>query len=161
MPRKHRIEYLGAVYHVLSRGNDRKELFLKQKTGEAFERFERCLFEAVDRCGWKLHAYVIVSNHFHLVLETPEPNLAVGMKWLQSTFATRVNRLRKERGHVFQGRYKLILIGSDRPLLGLVDYVHLIPVRAGSCPLSEQGHFIWQTVGHVPCWSPAFRRFWS
>jgi putative transposase len=134
MPRKHRIEYPGAVYHVLSRGNYRKELFLKQKTGEAFER---CLFEAVDRCGWTLHAYVIMSNHFHLVLETPEPNLVVGMKWLQSTFATRFNRFRKERGHVFQGRYKAILIGPGRSLLGLVDYVHLNPVRSGICPLSE------------------------
>lgn len=134
MPRKHRIEYAGAVYHVLSRGNYRKELFVKQNTGEAFEQ---CLFEAVDRCGWKLHAYVIMSNHFHLVLETPEPNLVVGMKWLQSTFASRFNRFGQELGHVFQGRYKSILIGSDRPLLGLVDYVHLNPVRAGICPLSE------------------------
>jgi REP element-mobilizing transposase RayT len=95
MPRKQRIEYPGAIYHVISRGNYRKELFLRQNTGEAFER---CLFEVVDRCGWKLHAYVIMSNHFHLVVETPEPNLVVGMKWLQSTFATRFNRLRKERG---------------------------------------------------------------
>ena len=134
MPRKQRIEYPGAIYHVMSRGNYRKELFLRQNTGEAFER---CLFEAVDRCGWKLHAYVIMSNHFHLVVETPEPNLVVGMKWLQSTFATRFNRLRKERGHVFQGRYKAILIGSDRPLLGLVDYVHLNPVRAKICTLPE------------------------
>lgn len=134
MPRKQRIEYPGAIYHVMSRGNYRKELFLRQNTGEAFER---CLFETVDRCGWKLHAYVIMSNHFHLVVETPEPNLVVGMKWLQSTFATRFNRLRKERGHVFQGRYKAILIGSDRPLLGLVDYVHLNPVRAKICTLPE------------------------
>ena len=134
MPRKQRIEYPGAIYHVMSRGNYRKELFLRQNTGEAFER---CLFEAVDRCGWKLHAHVVMSNHFHLVVETPEPNLVVGMKWLQSTFATRFNRLRKERGHVFQGRYKAILIGSDRPLLGLVDYVHLNPVRAKSCTLPE------------------------
>jgi len=134
MPRKQRIEYPGAVYHVISRGNYRKELFQKQNTGEAFER---CLFEAVDRCGWKLHAYVIMGNHFHLALETPEPNLVAGMKWLQSTFATRFNRLRKERGHVFQGRYKSILIGSDRPLLGLVDYIHLNPVRAGICGLSD------------------------
>lgn len=134
MPRKHRIEYPGAVYHVLSRGNYRKELFLKEKTGEAFER---CLFEAVDRCNWKLHAYVIMSNHFHLVLETPDPNLVVGMKWLQSTFATRFNRMRKERGHVFQGRYKSIVVGSDRSLLGLVDYVHLNPVRAGICSVAD------------------------
>lgn len=134
MPRKQRIEYGGAVYHVLSRGNYRKDLFLEEGTGVAFER---CLFEAVVRCAWKLHAYVIMSNHYHLVLETPEPNLVVGMKWLQSTFATRFNRFRNERGHVFQGRYKSILIGSDRPLLGLVDYVHLNPVRAGICSLLE------------------------
>ena len=133
MPRKQRIEYPGAVYHILSRGNYRKELFLKEGTGEAFER---SLFEVVERCGWKLHAYVIMSNHFHLALETPEPNLVAGMKWLQSTFATRFNRMRRECGHVFQGRYKSILIGSDRSLLGLVDYIHLNPVRAGLCPLS-------------------------
>lgn len=119
---------------MISRGNYRKELFLHQGTGEAFER---CLFEAVDRCGWKLYAYVIMSNHYHLAVETPEPNLVVGMQWLQSTFATRFNRFRNERGHVFQGRYKAILIGADRPLLGLVDYIHLNPVRAGICPLSE------------------------
>ena len=101
MPSMQRIEYPGAIYHVINRGKYRKELFLKQNTGEAFER---CLFEIVDRCGWKLHAYVIMSNHYHLAVETPEPNLVVGMKWLQSTFATRFNRLRKERGHVFQGR---------------------------------------------------------
>ena len=98
MPRKQRIEYSGAVSHVISRGNYRKELFLKANTGEAFER---CLFEAVDRCGWKLHAYVITlqvppsgneqresgSNHYHLALETPEPNLVAGMKWLHNSDA--------------------------------------------------------------------------
>jgi putative transposase len=99
-----------------SRGNYRKELFLKANTGEAFER---CLLEVVDRCGWKLHAYMITRNYYHMAFETPEPNLVEGMKWLQSTFATRFNRLRKERGHVFQGCYKAILIGAERPLLGL------------------------------------------
>jgi putative transposase len=74
-----------------------------------------------------------MSNHYHLAIETPEPNLVDGMKWLQSTFATRFNRLRKERGHVFQGRYKSILIGEGRSLLGLVNYIHLNPVRAGLC----------------------------
>ncbi|MFQ3224915.1 MAG: putative transposase [Lentimonas sp.] len=91
--------------------------------------------ETVERCGWKLHAYVIMSNHYHLAVETPEPNLADGMKWLRSTFAIRFNRLRNERGHVFQGRDKSILIGEERPLLGLIDYIHLNPVRAGICPL--------------------------
>lgn len=67
MARKQRIELPGGVYHIISRGNYRKELFVKDKTGEAFER---TLFEAVDRCEWKLHAYVIMSNHYHLALET-------------------------------------------------------------------------------------------
>jgi REP element-mobilizing transposase RayT len=104
MPRKQRIEYPGAVYHIISRGNYRKELFLHEKTGEAFER---TIFEAAERCGWKLYAYVIMSNHYHLVIETPEPNLVEGMKWLQSTFATRFNRLYNERGHVFQGALQI------------------------------------------------------
>ncbi|WP_269523569.1 transposase [Coraliomargarita parva] len=134
MPRKQRIEYPGAVYHIISRGNYRKELFRSENTGKAFER---TIFEATERCGWKLHAYVIMSNHYHLAVETPEPNLVDGMKWLQSTFATRFNRLRKERGHVFQGRYKSILIGEDRSLLGLVDYIHLNPVRAGLCQVQS------------------------
>ncbi|MGB0373263.1 MAG: transposase [Opitutales bacterium] len=134
MPRKQRIEFPGALYHIISRGNYRKELFLSGNTGKAFER---TIFEAVERCGWKLHAYVIMSNHYHLAVETPEPNLVEGMKWLQSTFATRFNRLRNERGHVFQGRYKSILIGEGRSLLGLVDYIHLNPVRAGICDLQS------------------------
>lgn len=130
MPRKRRIEFPGALYHVLSRGNYRKELFLEEGSGE---RFEETLMEAVDRCGWRVFSYVIMSNHFHLALETPEPNLVTGMKWLQGTFATRFNRFRKESGHVFQGRYKAILVGEGRPLLGLIDYIHLNPVRAGNC----------------------------
>lgn len=76
MTRKQRIEYPGAFYHVISRGNYRRELFLKANTGKAFER---CLFEAVERGDWKLHAYVIMSNHYHPALETPEPNLVEGM----------------------------------------------------------------------------------
>ena len=118
MPRKQGIEYPGAVYHVISRGNYRKELFSHEKTGESFER---TIFEAAERCGWNIYAYVIMSNHYHLAIETPESNLVEGMKWLQSTFATRFNRLRNERGHVFQGRYKSILINEDRPLFGLID----------------------------------------
>ena len=72
MPRKQRIQYPGAVYHVISRGNYRTELFLKENTGAAFER---ALMGTVERSGWKLHAYVIMSNHYHLAVETPEPNL--------------------------------------------------------------------------------------
>lgn len=130
MPRKLRVEYAGAVYHVISRGNYRKELFAEESTARLFEE---SIFEAVERCGWVLHAYVIMGNHYHLALETPEPNLVVGMKWLQGSFATRFNRFHRESGHVFQGRYNALLVGGGRPLLGLVDYIHLNPVRAGLC----------------------------
>jgi REP element-mobilizing transposase RayT len=134
MPRKQRIEYPGAVYHIISRGNYRKDLFSHDKTAEAFER---TIFEAAKRCGWRLFAYVIMSNHYHLAIQTPDPNMVEGMRWLQSTFATRFNRFRNERGHVFQGRYKSLLINEDRPLLGLIDYIHLNPVRAEICTVEE------------------------
>ncbi len=79
MARKLRVEYAGACYHVLNRGNYRRDLFTGKGAAEAFER---TLFEAAERFGWRLHAFVIMSNHYHLALETPEPNLSEGMKWL-------------------------------------------------------------------------------
>ena len=127
MARKPRIQYPGALYHVISRGNYRKDLFTIGKTGE---QFEKALFEVCERCGWKLHAYVIMSNHYHLALETPKGNLVAGMRWLQGTFGNRFNKFTGEHGHVFQGRYKALLVEPGRPLLGLVNYIHLNPVRA-------------------------------
>src|SRR5690625_3281078 len=120
-PRKNRIEYPGAMYHVLNRGNYRRDLFVLGRSGEAFEK---CLFEVAERCGWRLFAYVLMSNHYHLALETPEANLVAGMQWLQSTFANRFNRFRNERGHVFQGRYKAL---HDLPdsLSGMCGYAQL------------------------------------
>ena len=119
---------------MISRGNYRKDLFSVAKSGEAFEK---ALFETMDRCGWQLYAYVIMSNHFHLAVKTPEPNLVAGMTWLQSTFATRFSRFTGERGHVFQGRYKSLIVEEERPLLGLIDYIHLNPVRAGICSVED------------------------
>ena len=103
MPRQTRMESAGAFYYVLNRGNYRQKVFT---VGQSGEQFERTLFEACGRFGWRLHAYMLMSNHYHLALETPEPNLAVGMQWLQSTFANRFNRIVRERGHVFQGRVR-------------------------------------------------------
>jgi REP element-mobilizing transposase RayT len=127
------LEFEGAIYHVISRGNYRKALFEGGATGA----FEKTLFDACAKCGWRLHAYVVMSNHYHLALETPEPNLVEGMRWLQGTFGIRFNALRRERGHVFQARYKSLVIEAGRPLLGLVNYIHLNPVRAGLVSLAE------------------------
>jgi putative transposase len=92
MARKLRIDYGGAIYHVINRGNYRRDLF---ETVGAAAAFLRVLFEATGRFGWKIHAYVLMCNHFHLAVETPQPNLVQGMHWLQSTLATRFNRFRK------------------------------------------------------------------
>ena len=128
MARTARIEYAGAVYHVISRGNYRKDLFTVGKSGE---KFEEALMQACQKSGWKLHAYVIMSNHYHLCLETAEGNLVEGMRWLQGTFGNRFNRFTGERGHVFQGRYKALLLEHGDWLVSLVNYIHLNPVRAG------------------------------
>jgi REP element-mobilizing transposase RayT len=128
MARKLRLEFLGACYHVINRGNYRADIF---QTEGAKVAFETCLFEACGKSRWLLHAFVVLRNHYHLALETPDGNLVTGMQWLQATFANRFNRFHGERGHVFQSRYKSILIEEGRPLLGLVNYIHLNPVRAG------------------------------
>ncbi len=129
MPRSLRFEYAGAIYHVINRGNYRNWIFENEGSKDSFQK---CLFEACEGASWVLHAYCIMGNHYHLALETPEPNLSVGMKWLQGVFATRYNRFRNERGALFQGRFKSILLEDDR-LGALCSYIHLNPVRAGIC----------------------------
>jgi REP element-mobilizing transposase RayT len=128
MARKLRLEFPGACYHVINRGNYRADIF---RTEGAKAAFEACLFEACAKSGWRLHAYVLMSNHYHLALETPEGNLVAGMQWLQATFANRFNQLRGERGHLFQGRYKSLLVEEGAPLGQVCHYIHLNPVRAG------------------------------
>jgi len=138
MPRKPRIEYAGAVYHVLNRGNYRNDLFAVASAGTSFEK---TLFETCSRYDWRLHAYVLMSNHYHLALETRTANLAAGMQWLQSTFANRFNQIVRDRGHVFQGRYKALLIERGPSLLRVVNYIHLNPVRAGIETLETLRHY--------------------
>ena len=128
MPRAPRLEFPGAIYHVINRGNFRQDLFTVHGTAETFEQV---LWAACARFGWRLQAYVVMSNHYHLCLETPKPNLGRGMQWLQSVFARRFNGFQKSPGHVFQGRYKALLVEPGPSLLRVVNYIHLNPVRAG------------------------------
>jgi putative transposase len=129
MPRKLRIEYVGAIYHVMNRGDRREPIFL---CDEDRQLFVQTLAEACQKTGWQVYAYCLMSNHFHLVVETPRANLAAGMQWFLGTYTTRFNRRHKLFGHLFSGRYKsLIVDGSGRGYLKSVcDYVHLNPVRA-------------------------------
>ena len=127
MARRLRMEQAGGFYHVINRGNYRRDLF--ESTGAA-EAFLRTLFEAAKRFQWTVYAYILMRNHFHLAVETREPTLGEGMHWLQTTMAVRFNRLRAEKGHLFQGRYKAMPIEDMAALARVVDYIHLNPVRA-------------------------------
>jgi putative transposase len=127
MSRKVRLQYENALYHVINRGNYRLDIF---STEGAKRAFEHCLFEACTKAEWKLHAFVIMSNHYHFAIETPQANLVEGMQWLQSTFANRFNRFRRENGHVFQGRYKAIIVEDYDGMGAVAHYIHLNPVRA-------------------------------
>jgi putative transposase len=127
MPRPLRLHFAHAIYHVINRGNYRTPIFASAAAAQAFER---CLFEAMNLHRWRLHAFALMRNHYHLAAETPEANLTEGVHWLQSTFATRFNRYRKERGHLFQGRYYFGLVQPGAPLFRVVSYIHLNPVRA-------------------------------
>jgi REP element-mobilizing transposase RayT len=142
--RKLRVQYEGALYHVVNRGNYRRDVF---GTVGAAQAFVRAVEEAAQSYGWLVHAYVVMRNHYHIVLETPQPNLVEGMHWLQSAFATRFNRIRSERGHLFQGRYHAGLIEDYRTLGHVVDYVHLNPVRAGIVAVDQAASFRWSSLG--------------
>ena len=130
MPRQVRIEFEGATYHVMCRGDRREWIF---EDDDDRRMFLATLAEAVRRTGWLVHAYVLMGNHYHLVVETPEPNLVRGMSWFQTTYTARYNARHRTSGHLFGGRYKAVVVESEDPrYLGtLIDYVHLNPIRAG------------------------------
>ena len=106
MARKLRVQYPGAMYHVMNRGDRREAIFADD---EDRHRFLETLGEACEKTCWQVHAYCLMSNHFHLVLETPQPNLVAGMKWLLGTYTSRFNRRHKEFGHLFSAGISFFL----------------------------------------------------
>ena len=129
MARKLRLEYEGAIYHLMNRGDHREAIFRDDSDRVLFIE---TLGQACAKSDWQVHAYCLMSNHFHLVVETPKANLVAGMKWFLGTYTNRFNRKHKLFGHLFSGRYKSLFVdGSGNGYLKTVcDYVHLNPVRA-------------------------------
>lgn len=136
MPRPLRIEYEGAVYHVMNRGDRREPIF---RDDADRMRFLDTLAEACAKTDWRVHALCLMPNHFHLVVETPRRNLVAGMKWFLGTYTARFNRRHGLAGHLFGGRYKALLVDSTAPgyFRAVCDYVHLNPARANLIPADQ------------------------
>jgi REP element-mobilizing transposase RayT len=127
MARPLRIEFAGALYHITARGNDREAIYLDDLDRK---KFLGLLSEVCRRFNWLCRAYCLMENHYHLLIETPEANLSQGMRQLNGVYTQSFNRLHNRVGHVFQGRYKAILVQKESYLLELARYIVLNPVRA-------------------------------
>ena len=127
MARPLRIEYPGAFYHVMHRGNAGADIFESDRDREKFLEY---ISKAVERYEIKIHTYCLMTNHYHLLTETPHPNLSQAIKWINVSYAAYFNRKRRRCGHLFQGRFRAILIDADEYLKHLSRYIHLNPVRA-------------------------------
>ena len=129
MPRSLRLQYPGAYYHVMARGNRREAIF---HDDDDRRFFLKAVSEACEMTGWRVHAWVLMGNHYHLFIQTPEANLVAGMSWLQNTYTRRYNVRHRAWGRVFGDRYKAVVVeGEDRyHYQTLMDYIHLNPVRA-------------------------------
>ena len=140
MARPLRIEFDGAVYHITSRGNEQKPIF-----GDDEDRitFLDTVKEVNSRFNWLCHAYCLMDSHYHLVIETPDANLSKGMRQLNSVYTQKFNRRLQRTGHVFQGRYKAILVERESHLLEVCRYVVLNPVRAGV--VERAGEWKWSS----------------
>ncbi|MCP5246781.1 MAG: transposase [Burkholderiales bacterium] len=149
MTRPIRIEFLGALYHITARGDRHEAIF---DDDDDREKFLDILGQVVGDFNWICHAYCLMSNHYHLVIETPDGNLSKGMRQLNGVFTQASNRRHQRSGHLFQGRYKAILVDADSYLLELSRYVVLNPVRAGM--VKQPGEWLWSsynaTTGDMP-----------
>lgn len=144
MARPLRVEYAGARYHVMARGNQHRDIF---KTQDDADLFVCCLGEVCERNGTRVHAWCLMSNHYHLLLETPQANLVNTMKWFQGTFTQRYNTRHKLVGHLFQGRYKSKIVDdSDSSYFRRVsEYIHLNPAAAGLLAKGELADYAWSS----------------
>ena len=153
MARPLRIEFSGAVYHVTSRGNARQHIVVDDRDRS---QFLAVLAHVIDRYGWLCHAYCLMDNHYHLLLETPQANLSLGMRQLNGRYTQGYNRRHARVGHLFQGRFTAILVEKEAHLLELCRYVVLNPVRANM--VSHPRRWAWSsyraTVGQTraPAW---------
>jgi REP element-mobilizing transposase RayT len=128
MARPWRIEYAGALYHVLSRGNQHQDIFLQDEDRRSFLK---AIGQMSERYDVDIFAYVLMDNHYHLLLRTNNADLSKSMQWLGTTYTTRFNLRHTRNGHLFQGRYKSIIVENDSYLLQLSYYIHRNPLRAG------------------------------
>ena len=149
MARPLRIEYAGALYHVTSRGDRQEAIFDDDQDRRAFLNI---LGEVVSRFHWRCHAYCLMGNHYHLMIETPEANLTKGMRHLNGVFTQWSNRRHKRSGHLFQGRYKAILVDRDSYFLELARYIVLNPVRAAM--IKHPRLWAWSSYGATVGTSP-------
>jgi len=163
MPRQVRVEYPGAFYHVMARGDRGEDIFVDDRDRE---QILRTLAQVCTKTGWRIHAWILMSNHYHWLIETPQPNLVEGMRWIQNTYTRRFNHSHKLWGHVFGGRYKAILVESDLDsdyFGNLWDYIHLNPVRAGLVDPMEGVALLdyrWSSLTQVYAVGPARRPVW-
>jgi len=153
MSRPLRLEFAGALYHITSRGNGRNIIYFQD---DDFELFLQILGDVCEHYNWVVHAYCLMSNHYHLLVETPDANLSKGMRQLNGVFTQSINRKHRRVGHLFQGRYKAILVDKDAYLLELCRYIILNPVRARM--VNSPDEWLWSSwfcmVGHIesPPW---------
>lgn len=135
MSRPLRLEFAGALYHVTSRGNERKAIYQNEADHQAFLEL---MAQVCERFNWVVHAYCLMTNHYHLLLETPDANLSDGMRQLNGVYTQTFNRTHKRVGHLFQGRFKAILVQKDSYLLEVSRYIVLNPVRAAMVDNCEE-----------------------
>lgn len=140
MARPLRVEYPGAYYHVINRGNAGEDIFHSIRDREKFLEY---LEKAVERFSIIIHTYCLMTNHYHLLIETAQANLSFAMQWLNVSYAAYYNKKRQRSGHLFQGRFKSVLVEADEYLKPLSRYIHLNPVKAGM--VNSPGEFSWSS----------------